>query len=108
MFCRICKNEFFPNKYRPGQQVCSRPECQRIRQLQNVRDWRARNPGYYKYLDQDSSWRESRHQYSKLWKATHKEYLKEYAKRQKKQRREYMREYMRRHREASSVNIKKS
>jgi len=111
MRCVICQREFNPNKYRPSQKVCSDLACQKARQLQNVRDWRIKNPDYFKCLGQESSWRENRHRYSKLWKGTHEEYLKEYAKRQKPQRREYMKEYMRTYRlgrKAPSVNIKKS
>jgi hypothetical protein len=117
MRCKICQNEFIPNKYRPQQQICSQSECQRTRQLQNQRDWRGKNPDYFKCLGQDSAWRESRHRYSKLWKTTHKGYLREYEKDHSQQRSQYMREYMRGYRQknkqliinkASNVNGNKS
>ena len=111
MLCRICQNEFQPNKYRPQQQVCSKLECQKARQIQNLRDWRLKNPAYFKSLDQDTSWRESRYRYSRLWKATHKEYLQEYEKSHNDQRKEYMRDYMRERRKANPttpVNRSKS
>ena len=108
MRCKTCQNEFIPNKYHPQQQVCSQPECQKTRQIQNEKEWRMRNPDYFKCLGQESAWRESRHRYSKLWKTTHKDYAQQYEENHKLQRREYMREYMRRYRKAGSVNGDKS
>ncbi|MBU3959168.1 MAG: hypothetical protein KKH29_03120 [Candidatus Omnitrophica bacterium] len=108
MRCKICQNEFIPNKYRPQQQVCSQPECQKTRQVQNQRVWRIKNPNYFKCLGQDVPWQQSRRQYNRLWKATHKKYLKEQDQSHKGQRREYMREYMRRYRETTLVNRDKS
>ncbi|MEI6631116.1 MAG: hypothetical protein WCL25_00685 [bacterium] len=111
MLCRICQKEFKPNKYRPKQQVCSRSECQKARQIQNLRDWRLKNPDYFKTLEQDASWRESRYRYSRLWKSAHKEYLKEYEGAHNPQRKEYMRDYMRQRRRinpATLVNRNKS
>lgn len=108
MRCRICQNEFVPSKFRPKQAVCSQPECQRIRQIQNERDWRLKNPDYFKYLEQEGVWQKARHCYSRLWKITHKNQLKEYEESHKKQRREYMREYMREYRKKAAVNRNKS
>ena len=108
MRCKICQTEFTPSKYQPRQEVCFQPECQRQRQIQNEREWRLKNPDYFKCLGQEEFWRKSRHRYSRLWKSTHKEYLKEYEQTHKKQRQEYMREYMRRYREANNVNRGKS
>lgn len=108
MRCKICQGEFQPNKYRPHQQVCSKAECQRQRQIQNEKQWRLRNPDYFKCLGQEEVWRRNRHRYSHLWKTTHKAYLKDYAQNHKSQRSEYMREYMRRYRAAKSVNRDKS
>jgi len=108
MRCKICKNEFIPNKYRPQQQVCSRPECQRLRQIQNEKEWRARNPDYFHYLDQESAWKEKRKRYNRLWKATHQQELQAYQKARQKPRQEYMRDYMRRYRLAKNVNRNKS
>lgn len=99
MRCKICQNEFIPSKYRPHQQVCSQPECQRIRQIQNERAWRAKNPDYFKCLGQESAWKETRHRYIRLWKTTHEDYQRAYEHSHQPQRREYMREYMRRYRE---------
>jgi hypothetical protein len=95
MRCKICQNEFTPDKYHSNQQVCSQAECQKIRQIQNLRDWRIKNPEYFKCRGQEGSWQQVRHRYSREWRKTHKEYLKEYQLGRRQQRREYMREYMR-------------
>lgn len=108
MRCKICQNEFIPNKYHPRQEVCSRQECQRQRQIQNLREWRLKNPEYFKYLDQEASWREKQNRCSRRWKSSHKEYLKEYQEAHKQARREYMRDYMHKYREARNVNREKS
>ena len=98
MRCKICKNEFIPNKYHPNQQVCTRPECQHLRQIHNGRDWRSRNLEYFKCRGQEAFWRANRHRYSQQWRKEHKEYLGDYQRNHRQQRREYMREYMRRYR----------
>lgn len=100
MRCKICQREFKPSKYRPNQEACSQPECQKQRQAQNLKDWRQKNPDYFKYLGQEPIWRDSRRQYNKLWRNTHEDYLEKYEIKRKKQRRTYMREYMRRKRGA--------
>jgi hypothetical protein len=87
-----------PNKYHPNQEVCSSFECQKTRQVKNERDWRMRNPSYFKCLGQEPAWRENRYRYNKLWRSTHKEYLQSYEESHRLQRKEYMREYMRRYR----------
>ena len=106
MRCKICSRKFTPNKYHPHQQVCSRPECQHLRQIINEKDWRIRNPEYFKCRGQEYSWRDSRYKYTKKWRETHKAYLKEYGRAHRKQRREYMREYMRRYRASRRRKIR--
>jgi hypothetical protein len=108
MICKICKDSFTPDKYHPRQQVCLRRECQNARQLNNIRDWRLRNPDYFKCSGQPSVWQANRHRYSKLWRITHKEYQKEYENSHKEQRKTYMREYMRQRRTLLNVNRNKS
>jgi hypothetical protein len=108
MRCKICQNEFTPSKYRPGQQACSRPECQKARQVQNERAWRQKNPDYFKSQGQEVSWQQKRRRYSYLWKKTHPNELKIYAQNRKEKRREYMREYMRRRRLTLAVNRSKT
>jgi len=105
MICKICQREFIPNKYHFNQQVCSQSACQRIRQIQNIREWRRKNPDYFKCLGQESVWQEKRRRYNRLWKSLNKKNLKEYEQLHQEQRREYMREYMKRYRQqASNVN----
>ncbi|MCX7927236.1 MAG: hypothetical protein N2606_03770 [Candidatus Omnitrophica bacterium] len=99
MKCRICQNEFTPNKYHPKQQVCTNPACQRVRQLENMKIWRQKNPDYFKSLGQEKQWREVKARYHKLWGGKNKEYLKKYAEAHRAERSEYMRNYMRRYRQ---------
>jgi hypothetical protein len=87
-----------PNKYRPNQEACSDPACQRLRQLQNQSAWRNKNPDYFKCLGQEQAWQEKRRRYNRLWKVANKDYVKNYETVHKEQRREYMREYMRKYR----------
>jgi hypothetical protein len=98
MRCKICQREFTPNKYHPRQQVCPQPECQHLRQILNERDWRSRNPEYFKCRGQETFWREDRHRYTQKWRKAHRARLKAYQRSHRQQRREYMREYMRRYR----------
>lgn len=100
MQCKICKKEFIPSKYRLSQQVCSQPACQRQRQIQNERDWHAKNPDYFKSLGQEPAWRSVRQRYNKLWRQGHREYLETYTQAKKEQHREYMRGYMREYRKS--------
>jgi hypothetical protein len=110
MNCRICSREFSPSKYKPQQQVCGQPACQKSRQLENQKQWRLRNPDYFRSLEQDKAWIERRRRYNQLWKETNKESIKIYQKKNKKQRNQYMREYMRNYRinRDSNVNREKS
>lgn len=98
MICQICQKDFSPSKYRPKQQVCSNPECQRERQRRNQQEWRGKNPDYFKCLGQEQAWQEKRRRYNRLWKEANKEYITAYELAHKEQRREYMREYMRKYR----------
>lgn len=98
MVCKFCNKKFIANKYRPNQQICSDPACQRLRQLQNQMEWRQKNPDYFKCLGQEQAWQEKRRRYNRLWKAANKGYVKTYETEHREQRREYMREYMRKYR----------
>jgi len=81
--CEICGKEFIPDKYHPYQKVCSSPECQHRRQLKNQRDWRKKNPHYFKYKEKKTEWERKRAQYLKIWRETHKDYFKQYRKNSK-------------------------
>ena len=110
MICKVCSREFVPSKYRPQQQVCGQPACQKARQLSNQKKWRELNPDYFRSLEQDKAWIEKRRRYNKLWKETNKASIKSYEKKNKKQRNQYMREYMRNYRvrKAAGVSGEKS
>jgi hypothetical protein len=92
--CLICKGKFLPSKYRRNQKVCSQPECQHKRQLQNLAAWRQKNPGYFKITRHDSSWAQLYRRRSRLWRKRNKDKIKKYRQEHKKEEREYMREYM--------------
>jgi hypothetical protein len=104
MRCKVCQNEFTPNKYHPQQQVCSSLECQKARQIQNCRNWRFKNPDYFKCQGQASVWRDNRNRYSKKWRLSHKEHLRIYTENHKEDRKAYMRDYMRQYRQQKNVN----
>ncbi|MFH1189063.1 MAG: hypothetical protein V1682_00025 [Candidatus Omnitrophota bacterium] len=92
--CSICGKIFTPGMRCPGQSVCLSPECQRERQLNNMRRWRAK-----KASSPDSeSWKEVCRCSSLEWRRKHHAYLKLYRDEHKKERSEYMKEYMKRYR----------
>ena len=102
--CEICQKPFIPNKYRPNQQICSSVECQYQRQLENMSEWRRRNPNYFKYKEaQDASWKETCRHRSLDWRKKHKEYLKLYRDAHKERHRNYMREYMKEYRKKKKL-----
>ncbi|MBN2097816.1 MAG: hypothetical protein JW714_04995 [Candidatus Omnitrophica bacterium] len=94
--CLICQQKFLPSRYRKEQQVCSRRECQRQRQLNNLAAWRAKNPGYFKFSQHDSSWAELYRGRARRWRKKNQAKIKKYRRAHKQEHREYMREYMRR------------
>jgi hypothetical protein len=78
------------------QKVCSRPECQHQRQLNNLAAWRQKNPGYFKVSRHNSSWAKLYRKRSQTWRKRHKGKVKKYHKIHKEEQKEYMREYMHR------------
>jgi hypothetical protein len=74
--CPNCHKSFVPDKYHPNQQFCSSPQCQHRRQILNQRNWRLKNPNYFKYRDQKTAWEKKRAQYLKFWRQNHKDYFK--------------------------------
>ncbi|MGB2705246.1 MAG: hypothetical protein WBC74_00050 [Candidatus Omnitrophota bacterium] len=102
--CQICGKPFIPNKYRPNQEICSSVECQYQRQLENMSQWRKRNPNYFKYKEaEDASWKETCRHRSLDWRKKHKEYLKLYRDAHKERHRNYMREYMKEYRKKKKL-----
>lgn len=94
--CPICKKAFIPNKYRPNQATCSNLECQYQRQLYNMKDWRDKNPNYFKYKEmKDVKWKESCRERARKWRQNHLDYLKLYRQEHKEKHKEYMKNYMR-------------
>lgn len=102
MICKICQNEFTPSKYRRSQKVCFSPSCQRKRQLENLKQWRQKNPYYFVYGHYDVDWKGDYKARSRDWRQRHRSYLKRYRKAHAARYREYMREYMQRYRAARS------
>lgn len=98
--CAHCKTEFTPNKYAPRQKVCSRPECQKSRQLESMKAWRERNPNYFKYDESKGLvWLETQRKRSKTWREKNPDKVKAYRQNHSTEYRNYMRDYMRRYRD---------
>ncbi|MBI3252680.1 MAG: hypothetical protein HYZ52_05145 [Candidatus Omnitrophica bacterium] len=98
--CLYCKEVFPPNKYAPRQKVCSRPECQKRRQLESMRVWREKNPSYFKYDESKGlAWLETQRKRSRIWRQKNPEKVRLYRQTHSTQYRQYMRDYMRRYRE---------
>ncbi len=92
--CSICGKSFTPSIRRPDQSVCLSSQCQNKRQLNNMREWRAKKAAS---ADSDS-WKETCRRKSSEWRKKHHAYLKLYREENKDKRSEYMREYMRKYR----------
>lgn len=98
--CEVCQSSFTPNKYSPRQKICSSPECQKKRQHESMRQWRERNPNYFKYDESKGvEWLQTQRRRSKLWREKNPDKVKIYRENHLPEYREYMREYMRRYRE---------
>ena len=76
--CTVCGKEFVPSKYHPHQLVCSGADCQRLRQLQNQRSWRKKNPSYFRYKERKTPWEKKRSEYLRKWRMEHRDYFKLY------------------------------
>ena len=56
--CPYCQRWFLPSLYRPQQEVCSQPECQRRRCTDYHREKIANDPEYHQVvLDSQKKWR---------------------------------------------------
>jgi hypothetical protein len=72
--CRLCQQSFVPHpKVKDRQKVCSRRECQRLRQKLNHQAWLGKNPVDYRQWYAD---------YGKPWQMAHPDYQRHYRKRQ--------------------------
>ena len=102
--CLYCNAAFTPNKYAPRQKVCSNPACQKKRQLESMKAWRAKNPNYFKYDEsKGAQWLETQRKRSRLWRSKNPDKVRAYRQEHSQEYREYMREYMRRYREKKRI-----
>ena len=98
--CIYCQITFTANKYSPRQKVCSKPECQKKRQLDSMKVWREKNPNYFKYDEsKGAAWLEAQRKRSKVWREKNPDKVKSYRNSHMDQYRNYMRDYMRKYRE---------
>jgi len=76
--CKHCRELFQPDPRTKGaQKYCSKPECQIVRQRQNEKDWRARNPDCLAYQQEQSrQWHRTHPDYSQKRRANDHELLK--------------------------------
>jgi len=73
--CRYCRELFIPDK-RVGsrQEVCSSPECQRLRKKEYNKIYRKNNPICWKdWYDYVKAWREKNPDYQRQWRQRKKE-----------------------------------
>ena len=97
--CRYCSTSFQPNKYAPRQTVCSNPDCQKKRQLESMRQWREKNPSYFKYDESKGiQWLETQRRRSREWRQKNPDKVRSYRQTHEEEYRSYMREYMQRYR----------
>jgi len=102
-YCKICGRQFVPNKHKPSQGACNDERCQRERQRQNVREWRQKNPDYFKYtLGTDETYKEMIRKKQLLWRKNNPLKVKEYRERYKEKTRRYMKDYKREYRKRKS------
>ncbi len=76
--CRYCQELFQADARTKGkQQYCSEPECQAVRQRQNEKDWRKRNPDCVEYqYKQTRQWNKAHPEYSRQRRSGNFELLK--------------------------------
>ena len=98
--CRFCNLSFLPNKYAPRQTVCSSADCQKKRQLESMRQWRDKNPNYFKYDESKGiQWLETQRRRSQEWRQRNPDKVRAYRQAHEDEDRRYMREYMQRYRQ---------
>lgn len=104
--CLFCNSAFTPNKYSARQKICSKPECQKRRQLESMKLWRERNPNYFKYDESKGLvWLETQRRRSKLWRQKNPDKVRAYRQSHSEEYRVYMREYMRQYREKRKASV---
>ena len=64
--CPYCQSSFLPSVYRPQQNVCGEPECQRRRRTEYHRKKLATDPVYHQVaLESQKQWRDEHPDYQK-------------------------------------------
>jgi len=72
--CPFCQQSFIASRFRPQQQVCSKPDCQRSRRSSYHRRKRQDDPGYAQDCrDSNRKWRAAHPDYQKQYWQTHPE-----------------------------------
>ena len=76
--CKCCRELFQPDARTKGnQQYCSKSECQIVRQRQNEKDWRKRNPDCVEYqYEQTRQWNKAHPDYSSQRRSQNPQLLK--------------------------------
>lgn len=70
--CRSCEQSFEPSKYRPDQNFCSRPDCQRQRRAEYHRRKIEADPVYAGVVnDSRKKWRAAHPDYQKAYRLSH-------------------------------------
>lgn len=96
----MCGAAFAPNKYSPRQKVCGKPECQKSRQIQSMKEWRSKHPNYFKYDEsKGEDWLHQQRERSRNWRRQNPDKIRRYRQDHLDEYRNYMREYMRKYRE---------
>lgn len=88
--CPYCQQPFEVSRYRPQQQVCSQPDCQKRRRTDYHRQKRHTDPVYAEVCrDSQKKWRASHADYQKQYRNTHPDAVDDnrQAQRQRDQRR---------------------
>jgi len=77
--CNCCLELFQPDSRTKGKQkYCSKPECQRVRQRKNEKDWRRRNPDCLAYQRaQTRRWQKKHPDYSQKRRRKYPNLLKD-------------------------------
>jgi hypothetical protein len=88
--CKICRQEFIPDKRHPRQKICFNTVCRRQARIVALRKWRKKYPDYFRNrADNIESMR--------TWRKAHPEYYQQYRKKHPELRKK-SREYVRAHR----------
>lgn len=102
--CIYCGDMFAPNKYSPKQTTCSKPDCQKKRQIESMKQWRQSHPNYFKFDETKSpEWIQKQRDRSKQWRQNNPEKVKAYRQGHLDEYRRYMRDYMRQYRQSKRI-----